>query len=645
MAIRFSCPTCNKALAVPDDKAGVKVACPGCKQPFRVPASGQAAAGDGHATKSASSAAVGTAIASGPKTSRGACTSHSLSEWGQVDAALGDAVEVLDRDLSKQEEAQVRASLTAYAEAVPHHDLRGLGKQVTITRVREFRTYRVVLDSLYERRQPARKEEPFQGGDVPPPTTTEENIQVWSYGYATATDFRKGTVEHRVGESQQVVVCKKCGGQTITECAACSASGFVTCSACGGSGRAGKCPQCRGKGEVKERRDVPPEWEICRACTGGVAVGGGVCSICNGTGMAKHHYYQERVIPCGSCSASGKAVCTSCGGNGRVRCPRCGGAGKTPCSTCRATGKTLSYLCVVQSFDVSTETISVPSSEIEAGTVTGMLQPSDHSAFLTLTTTDPPTGLTLASGPKQLRGAVTKACDTALARVSQESRLMRQRLQVGVASILEVGYQHDGKEYTAWFIGKQLRVYAPASPVTDALKQMVKKAVKTWRKGDSKDATLLLREVMDMAGADPHCNAAYEEVRDTIPADLESKAKWVRWKPFYHRGGRGLRHRLPHRPHRCRVRPFPGQVRGKQAGRRAALRRRRATRWATARLPTPRRSRAACRRPVLRPQRIGRQGRQSDRATPCPAGRAGRGRPDVESGGPAGADRAAAGGR
>jgi DNA-directed RNA polymerase subunit RPC12/RpoP len=37
MAIRFACPSCHKALKAPDDKAGVRVTCPGCKHPLVIP--------------------------------------------------------------------------------------------------------------------------------------------------------------------------------------------------------------------------------------------------------------------------------------------------------------------------------------------------------------------------------------------------------------------------------------------------------------------------------------------------------------------------------------------------------------------------------------------------------------------------------
>jgi phage FluMu protein Com len=525
MSIRFACPTCNKSLAISDDKAGVRVACPSCKSPVRVPTNGQAAHHDGHAAKSTSPVGAAASTATGPKTSRGAGTPHALSEWGQVDAALADAVEVLDRDLPKQEEAQVRASLTAYAEAVPHHDLRGLGKQVTIIKAREFRTYRVVLDSLYERRHAARKEEPFQGSDVPPPKTTEQNIQVWTYPYPTGEEFRNGTKENVVPASKEVRPCSKCGGQKVACCDGCSGRKIVVCSNCGGSGDF-RCGLCEGNGYRQVQTGTRTKTEVC-PCGGKSQFH---CWQCNNTGTRHREEPVYQAVPC-TCG-TGRRKCSLCDGHRQIRCPKCTGSGKLPCTPCKATGQMLSYLAVVQSFEASSQTITAPCTGIKDQRISGMLQQTDYSPFVTLATTEVPDALKLSSGAEQVRAGIIKAFDAAQSRISDESRLMRQRLQVGMASILEVGYQHEGKSYTAWFVGKQFRVHAPVSPITDTLQRMVKEAVKTWRKGDSKEATLLLREVMDMAGADPHCNAAYEEVRDTIPADLESKARWVRWKPF-----------------------------------------------------------------------------------------------------------------
>lgn len=535
MTIRFSCPTCNKTLAVADDKAGVKVACPGCKRPFRVPTNGQAGSGDGHATKSTSAAAAGAATVSGPKTRRGTDTPHALSEWGQVDAVLDEAIEVIDRPLNADEEAQVRANLTRYAASVPHHDLQALGKQIKITKARESRSYRVVLDSLFETRQVTRKEEPFQGGDVPPPSITEQSIRVWSYPYPTGEEFRNGTMENVVEQSKEVRTCPKCGGQKATSCDGCSGGGAVACPGCRGSG-ATECGRCGGDGYREVKTGTQQRWVKCGCCGGtgqwypdSYGPKDHRCPECAGNGRVPKDEDVYQAVPC-TCG-TGKVQCPTCGGHGKVRCPKCTGSGKLPCQSCKANGRLLSYLCVVQSFEPINQTITAACAAIEDQQISRMLQQSDYAPLFTLATTDIPDALKLTSGAEQVRAGIVKAFDAAQARVSEENHLTRQRLQVSVASVLEVVYQHKDKDYTAWFIGKQLKAHAPVNPVTDALQQKVKEAVKTWKKGDQKDAVLILNEVTDMANADPHCHAAHEEVRDTIPTDLESGVRWHRLKP------------------------------------------------------------------------------------------------------------------
>lgn len=511
MALRFACPSCSKSLTVPDDRAGSKGACPACKAAVVVPP------------------VVAAAPPSRPN------PPYTLVSWDQVDGVLGGLVEVVARKLTDKEDARVRAGLTGYAAAIPHHGVNDLGGRLTITGVRDHRVHRVVLDSLYERRQVARKQEPFAGTAPATPATTEANIRVWDYPHPTPDGFPKTAAEHPVADSRQVAACGRCSGQARQDCSACSATGTIPCSPCGGSGTQG-CPQCRGSGQVKERRELPPEWGHCKACMGGVRDDGSRCWTCNGTGWLQQHFYQERTGPCGNC-VGGHVSCTTCGGAKRVRCSPCTGTGKVACVACKATGKMLSYLAVVQTFDPATHTIPVTNSKLADGAVAGLLRGADYSPALTVATTSCPTTLTVTHGIESLRAAITKVFTAGQAPASVDNRLVRQRLVVGAASVLEVGYEFDRTAYTAWFAGSSLTAHVPVSPVTDALADMVQDAVKTWGKGDPKGATTLLREVLDMAEADAGCRRAYEAVKDTIPTALESKAKWVRWKPYLIAGG------------------------------------------------------------------------------------------------------------
>jgi hypothetical protein len=536
VTIRFSCPKCSKSLTVTDDKAGVKAACPGCRSPFRVPASGRACSGGGQVAKSASAAAMDAATGHQPKTNHGGGTAPSLSEWGQVDAGLDRGVGVLDRDLFKQEEAQIRANLTAYVESVPHHNFQELGKKVTITRVREFRTYRVILDSLYERRLVTRKEEPVQGGNIPKATVTEANVRIWSYSYPTSDEFRNSTKENEIEGSKEIRPCRTCGAEKTTVCEGCLGSGAIACPDCRSTG-AVSCGRCGGDGFRRVRTGTQQRWVKCGCCGGtgqwypdSYGPKDHRCPECAGSGRIPKDEEVFQTVPC-TCG-TGKVQCPTCEGHGKVRCSRCTGSGKTPCTPCKATGQMFSFLAVVQFFEASSQMIPVPCVGFNDQRISEMLVKPDYIPFLTLATTQIPDALHLFRGAEQVRAAITKAFDAARDSISDENRLTRQRLEIDAASVLEVGYQHEGEAYTAWFVGKQLRVHAPVSPITEALQQTAERAVKTWRKGDSKKAALLLCEVADMTKADRYCNAAYDEVRNTIPAGLESKARWVRSQPF-----------------------------------------------------------------------------------------------------------------
>ena len=504
MPIRFACPSCHKSLTVTDDRAGAKGTCPACKAPFQVPP-----------------AAPASAPRSGPP--------HSLDTWDQVDGVIGGAVEVVDRRLTDREDAKVRANLTSYADSIPHHALRGLGKQIEITGVKEHRAYRLALDSLLEFRHTTRQTQPFAGHSLPAPTTDERNINVWGHSYPAYTEFDRTTREHPVEDSKSVAACAECGGKKTVGCEKCSGGGAVSCPTCGGDGTR-LCPGCRGDRVIRVKVGTQQKAKRCGWCRGGRNLDGSVCLTCNGHGMVYEDEDTYQAVPC-SCG-TGLVRCLTCDGTKRVRCSSCSGTGRLQCGGCEGHGQVVSFLAVVRSFEPDSQTGHLSAPGVTDATVAGMVKPSDFSPFLALLATTAPPALALAHGPEPMKAWIGRAFAAARAKEAKDKRLVRQRLQVEVASVVEVEYESGGVGYTAWFVGKSLTIHAQVSPITDALKEMVKEAVRGWKKGDQKGATHLLREVMDMAEADAGCRRAYEQVRDTIPTDLESKAKWVRWKPF-----------------------------------------------------------------------------------------------------------------
>ena len=192
----------------------------------------------------------------------------------------------------------------------------------------------------------------------------------------------------------------------------------------------------------------------------------------------------------------------------------------------------VSVLCVIQTFEAAVDEANTPFVGDEGIELRKLIVSSDFKRFLVLNATELPPLLSLTNGSERIRGWITTAANEALGKHTQENRLVRQELVIMCASAREVRYEHRGKEYAAWFVGRLFQVHAPENPITDVLLGMVAESVKLWKEDDKEDAARQLREVLDMTKADEACRMNYLLVRDTIPDALISKAKWFRWKPF-----------------------------------------------------------------------------------------------------------------
>lgn len=477
MPIALLCPKCQIPLTFGNDRAGTTFPCPRCCAPISVP------------TETPPPRVSPTLRPAKPNP-------HSLTDWAEVNDALTDADEEMDGTLTSQEENQIREALTKYARSIPHHDLPSLGSEVTtLTLVRELRTYSLTLRSLFEKRHAHREEEPWTGGSCPRPTIDERNIRVWDYDFPVPPKFSPATQSHRVNESQEVRICGRCNGLKWTICSRCSGSCGVTCS------------KCRGSGEE-------------------------VCGRCHGGGYAPMYYQNGQVarVPC-PCN-TGYVRCGTCIGRGRVQCPTCWGKGQVTCRGCNGCGEVMSYLCVIQTFEPTTQKGATRFIGTEGDELEELTDLTDYKRFLVLNTTVPHASLNLVNGSQRVRDWITNAVAGARAEDTVENRLVRQKLVLWCASALEVRYEFGGKEYSAWFAGRQFRIHTKDNSITDVLLGMVAESVALWKEGNNEDSARQLREVMAMAKADKACRLAYEKVSDTIPAQLESKAKWFWWKPF-----------------------------------------------------------------------------------------------------------------
>jgi hypothetical protein len=265
--IHFNCPKCGRPIHAPDYHAGRENRC-ACGVTFVTPVPDPAPTPRG-----------------GPEDD----PPREPTDRAGADGTLAGTVGELARHLTGDEERRVRAALTGYADSVPHHGIADLGGDVELAAsLRELRAYSVTLRSLHETRHPARREEPWYGESLPPPTVSETNVEVWGHDLPLATRFRPRTEHHPVPESREVRTCQRCAGLKSLQCGRCSGLRAVTCPSCGGSGEE-SCPRCSGR-----------LWVQVRDARG---------------------HYQDVPCPCNT----GRIRCSGCMGHRRVRCGDCSG--------------------------------------------------------------------------------------------------------------------------------------------------------------------------------------------------------------------------------------------------------------------------------------------------------------------------------
>jgi len=109
--------------------------------------------------------------------------------------------------------------------------------------------------------------------------------------------------------------------------------------------------------------------------------------------------------------------------------------------------------------------------------------------------------------------------------VPEGGRIARQLLSVGTAEILRVAYSYDGQSYAAWLIGRDRKIVAPKSPLTQIVEQATQEAVSLWEQGEKREAARTLRAVLDITEKDADCEAAYDRMSKSLPKELEEHGR------------------------------------------------------------------------------------------------------------------------
>lgn len=457
---------------------------------------------------------------------------HSCNQWSEVDAALAlDSDDRLSLTLPREREEAVRRQFAAYANSLPHHDLTDFGQHVRITRVDEHFVYQVDLRFLTEQRTVRRQEKPYSGPPVPAAKTTEANIDVWSYRLPPPPSFQKATVEHAVEDSQVVRPCEGCGEQGSVPCDGCSGSRAVVCPKCRGSG-ANACGRCGGTTFFEMQTGTQQKWKKCDnfMCQGGYldAHREHMCFCCNGKGLVSYEepMYQMLPCPCGT----GCVTCSTCQGHKQVQCPKCAGQGRLTCGKCQGATKLVSCLVIAQALTPGSVTGSAPSPAVENPVLQQVDGQADFTPYLQLSTTEIPSSVTFGKGSKGLQDLLTTSFAKCFDNLPKGSRIAQQALTVSRASILRVEYQHEGKDYVAWLIGRRMRVYAPSSPFTGVVEEKVEEAVSLWGQKKWLAAARVMHEATEFGKRDLSCQRAAERLAPQVPGLLRLCGKYYQFR-------------------------------------------------------------------------------------------------------------------
>ncbi len=149
----------------------------------------------------------------------------------------------------------IQASISKWANGIPHHDLTDLGNKIKLTSVYERPAYLVTLHTQHETRELKNGEYP--GDEIPPLKVIKiKSVDVWDIDVPLVEDFVDKQINYIIEGSNKVFECGGCDGHGEVDCNRCNSSGVTSCSKCAGHGNI-RCSTCKGSGEIK-----------CSSCSG-----------------------------------------------------------------------------------------------------------------------------------------------------------------------------------------------------------------------------------------------------------------------------------------------------------------------------------------------------------------------------------------
>jgi len=393
---------------------------------------------------------------------------------------------------------RVRARLTAWADSIPHHKFREFGATLSIREALHLPYYTLRLQTQYESRTVKRVEVPYTGWNLPELRVSEDNINVWSYSWPLTKDFKTGQEEHPIEDSQRLGVCGTCGG-----------NGQVRCRMCGGTGRL-RCPACGGSGQVQQSRPVQ-KWRTVQKYDPSTGQLGSV--------NEPYNTYEYYYVQCARCAASGMVTCHDCGGSGAVQCP-----------TCNGSGRMVSLLVVTDSFGPE-EDARIHANPRCTEDVRGLIDAGSHYRPVVSVLADVIRVEAIGRMDNALlQEAVTGVLISGQARCSESRRILKQRLVIGMADVVRVGYEFQGSSYDLRVAGKEWAVHAPMSRFVKLIENSVTWAREKLEAGKIADGLKMLERCFQMQQADDVVEGVFRTFRKRFAdAYAHEAAKYGKW--------------------------------------------------------------------------------------------------------------------
>jgi|GEM_PF-4649520 len=393
---------------------------------------------------------------------------------------------IYERDVTDEEKLNtIRQYISEWAKSIPYHDLNDFGDKINILLLCERPSYKIKVQTLYEKRELTEEHRPFVGKQIPPKIIDKNNVDIWSYGYniqIDEDDFKEKADSGFIAESQEVHECfycrgkgedrcYNCGGSTRERCSRCSGTGEVRCSSCGGSGKH-ECRYCGGSGQREQyfydRRSSSGSTRLAH------------CNHCGGGGS----------IPCTYCK-NGYQNCDNCGGRAEVDCHVCDGSGILICSDCKGYGSLVSYLNINSIFKPKENNDFIHHkmlpNPIISGNQLSIYNGGDIISSEGISFEDPEEILNIIlkeiapnilepvpnENLRQILGQLLLNLkdNSEMGIINKDYIIFKQKLAISQICAIYLKYIYNQKDYDLWIYGKENNIFAPENPILEACQE------------------------------------------------------------------------------------------------------------------------------------------------------------------------------